>query len=337
MGVLRKHIIAIVCLSLCSLVMLSCTEKNDNKSDLVLFQGVKLSNGAIIENSNGTYYNYNLENGKYKKIESDSIIGLYNNESGNYVGQIDGKYFSSYNGNKINLDNISDADSEFKLSKKGEKLSFFRNTDDINEVKILNISDGSEVEFKPQVLISGNLIDWVDDNKLIYYGINPDTKENGIFTYDLNDNKEELLYKFKNGDAQFLKVTEDGAVFVQELLDNSKILMRIDINTKETKILSENVVLVYDIVWKEGGYFVLGKFKDNSVSLYKIDNKSEKRMIFDYPSSIEAEKGIGVDDTGNLLIIGANKDQKQQEIYRCACDGTISLIKESSEEYNFVK
>lgn len=334
MRILRKHIITIVCLSLCPLFMLSCTENNN--SNIVLFQSTKLNNGAIVENSNGTYNNYNLEKGKYKKVESDAIIGKYNNESGNYVGQIDGKYFSCYNGNKIKLDNINSTDSGFKLSKKGERLFFFRSTEDLNEVKILNISDDSEVEFKPCVLISGSLIDWVDDNKLIYYGINADTKENGIFTYDLSNNKEELIYEFKSGDAQFLKVTEDGAVFVQELLDNSKKLMRIDINTKETRILSENVVLVYDIVWNNGGYFVLGKFKDNSVSLYKMDNKTEKRMIFDYPSSIELEKGIGIDDTGNLLIIGANKDQKQEEIYRCSSDGAISLLKESSKDYNFV-
>ena len=332
-----KNTINIFCLLILTFSLVSCSAKVENQQNTETFNKVELNTGAVIANENGTYSNYNYDNGKYKKIDNSQIIGLYNQKSGNYVGQIDGKYFSCYNDKKIDLDNVTSSDSDFKLSPGGQKMSFFRDSDGINQPVIVNLQDGSEVQFNPEALISGTLLDFISDDKLIYYGVKVDTKENGLFTYDLNTNKEELLYKFKTGDAQFLKVLNDSIVFVQEIQNDDRQLIKIDINSNQSEVLSKNIVSVNDVVYSNGDYYVLGKLKNKSSSLFKINKNLEKRLIFDFPQSIIVDSGLVADGDGNILLIGSNVSQDQQEVYKCQSDGTISMVKDGATEYNFIK
>ena len=71
-----------------SLILISCGIHEGVKID-----GVKLNKGAIIENDDGSYKNYNLKDGKYNKIDSEETIRLYDNIDGNYVSEKGGKYF----------------------------------------------------------------------------------------------------------------------------------------------------------------------------------------------------------------------------------------------------
>lgn len=332
-----KNTIKIFCVFILAFSLVSCSSKVENQNNIEAFNKVELNAGAVIANENGTYSSYNYDNGKYNKIDGNQIIGLYNQKSGNYVGQIDGKYFSCYDDKKIDLDDVTSSDSDFKLSPGGQKMSFFRDSDGVNQPVVVNLQDGSEVQFNPAALISGTLLDFISDNKLIYYGINVDTKENGLFTYDLTTNKEELIYKFKSGDAQFLKVLNDSIVFVQEIQNDDKELIKIDINSNQAEVLSKNIVSVNDVVYNNGDYYVLGKLKNKSASLFKININLEKRLIFDFPQSINVDSGLVADSDGNILLIGSNVSQNQQEVYKCQSDGTISMIKDGATEYNFVK
>ena len=65
----------------CSLFLVSCRESKVEK-----IQGVTLNKGAIIALNNGNYENYDLQEGKYSKIESEEIIRIYDEDSGNYPG-----------------------------------------------------------------------------------------------------------------------------------------------------------------------------------------------------------------------------------------------------------
>ena len=84
-----------------SLLLISCGNHEEDKID-----GVKLNKGAIIQNDDGSYKNYNLQDGKYNKIESEETIRLYDNIDGNYVSEKNGKYFCFYNGKIKELDSI---------------------------------------------------------------------------------------------------------------------------------------------------------------------------------------------------------------------------------------
>ena len=108
-----KNTINIFCLLILTFSLVSCSAKVENQQNTETFNKVELNTGAVIANENGTYSNYNYDNGKYKKIDNSQIIGLYNQKSGNYVGQIDGKYFSCYDDKKIDLDRL---DNVIKIS-----------------------------------------------------------------------------------------------------------------------------------------------------------------------------------------------------------------------------
>lgn len=335
MKVKIKKIVWIIGIMTGALFLLSCTG-NNKVQEVREKEAIQLNLGAVIENDNGTYHNYNLQHGKYEKLSNEEVILVYNNSSGNYIAQRDDKYIGVFNGKEIDLSMITNMDENLSISPNGKYISFLTDNEGY-EFNIINTENGEKVEFKSEVLISGKLIDWTYDENLIYYGINVEENKNGIFMYDIEDKSEKLVYEFKNGTAQFLKGTQEGIVFVQEQLNSDKILRQIDLKTSENRIISKDIMLVYQLVQSKGDIYVLGRFKDHNVSIYKISNNKVKKMIYDYPSSIKIEKGLSLDEEGNILFVGTNGDANKEYVFKCANDGALSVVSDKDSDYYFVK
>lgn len=321
---------------LCSFFLISCGDGNKGEDNNINIEEVVLNNGAIVENKNGVYHNYNLEDGKYKKLESNKVILTYNNFSGNYISEKDGKYIGVYDNTEIDLKDIGKMDEEVTISPDGKYIYFLRDKEGY-EVNILNFETGEPIPFKSNVFISGKLIDWSTNDKLVYYGINVDKNQNGIFLYDIETQSERLIYEFKNGDAEFLKGTQKGVIFIQEQLDSGKVLRKVNLETNENKILSEEIIYIYSLIESGDDLFILGKLKDNVISIYKYEEGKFKRMIYDYPSIINTEKGLRLDNEGNILFIASTNDVNKESIFKCSKDGAISSIFSEECEYFFVK
>lgn len=314
-----------------SLFLISCGKAEESAVD-----SIKLDSGAIIEKVDDNFRNCNLINEKYDPIESENVIGLYDKETSRYIS-VNNEGYKFFNNGKINkiegvtLDSIS-----LKLSPKGKYLSYFKEEDGVNNLKIYNLEDKKEVTFNSKVFISSTFMDWLDEDSIVYYGISED-RVNGIFIYNLKTEKEEVFYKLTGGIVQYMKTLDNGLIYVHETVDNERTLKIIDKNASNENVLSKDVMWVQDIIKVDDSYYFLGKVKGNNEALYKISNGKSKRMVFDFPQEIDVQKGLAKTQKGEILFIGkSDKNKREEQIYKLTKEGSISLLKESSKEYSFV-
>ncbi len=72
-------------------------------------------------------------------------------------------------------------------------------------------------------------------------------------------------------------------------------------------------------------------------SLYRINENKVQRLVFDFPSMVEADKGLSVDENGEILFIGKDDSSKNKAVYSCSEDKTISLVSDKASDYNFIR
>ncbi|WP_297420607.1 hypothetical protein [Clostridium sp.] len=313
------------------LFLLGCSSEKTATPNIT--EDIKLNSGAVLRNENGNYKLYNYENGKYKEVKDGKVILAYDKSTSSYIFVEDGKHYVIHNGHK---NEIKDSNySQLRLSKNGEYISYFIENNGL-KLKIFNTNDGKEIEFKSDVSISGTLYDWYDADTLIYYGVSNEGV-NGLFTYNINEKKEELLYKIKEGYLAFLKGTENNVLFIQLTLQNKKELMMIDKKTKDISLLSENIEEISDIIVNNNHIFFTGKVSGNIDSLYEFIDNKPKRLVFDFPAAVKITKGLKEDDNSNILFIGTNSaNGNVEQIYTYAQDGSISSLSKDSSDYAFV-
>ncbi|MGG7058665.1 hypothetical protein ACQPUY_00755 [Clostridium nigeriense] len=320
----RKRVFLSSLILLYSIGLFGCS--NDEEE----IKKVKIDNGAIAIENSGDYSIYNLADEKYEKVETDYIITSYDSKSENFIYSEDGKFKVNYLGKEKDIEDSKNITSP-KLSIGGDYLSYFVREDYLN-LKIKNLKEDKDIDFKSNVAISGELIDWLNKDTLVYYGID-DSRNNGIFIYNISENKEKLLYKLDLGYVEYLKVIDDGIVFVQEKEEKQRTLKFIDENGNITESI-DNIIDISDVEVSEDGIYILGRIENNNYSLYKYNNGSVKRLVYDFPKIINLEKGLSKDSSGNILFIGGD-DTRIEKLYKCE-DGTISTLDVDTGTYNFI-
>lgn len=328
---LKRKCLSVLAFIVLPLFVLGCSKEKPKPPDLT--EEIKLNAGAVLKSEEGTYKLYNYENGKYEQSKTNNIILAYDKSSSNYIKIEDSKPYAVNGGQKFE---IKDSEySQLKLSKDGKYISYFIE-DNGFKLKIFDIKDNKEIEMKSNVSISGTLYDWYDVNTLVYYGVSNDGV-NGLFTYNIKENKEELLYKIKEGYLAFIKGTIDNVVFLQLTLENKKELIMIDKKTKDVKILTDNIEELSDIIINKEKIYFTGKISDNIDSVYELNNNKAKRLVYDFPAVVKIKKGLKVDDNGNILFVGSNQAKSNEEqVYTYAQDGSISAISKNSSDFVFL-
>lgn len=325
--------LGVLALIVIPLFMLGCSSPQETKKTNVA-EDIKLNSGTILKFEEGNYKLYNYKSGKYEQVKSNYIISSYDKSSSTFIYTEEGKHYIARDNQKYE---ITDSNySSLKLSKGGEYISYFIEDNGL-KMKVFNTNGNKQIEIKSNVSISGVLYDWYDSNTLIYYGVSNDGI-NGLFTYNIKENKEELLYKIKEGFLAFLKGTDDNVVFLQISLEDKKQLIMIDKKSKDIKLLTDNIAELTDIVVNNGNIYFTGKEPNNINSLYELKNNVPKRLVYDFPTIVKIDKGLRVDDEGNIIFIGSNGGETDQEqIYTYTQDGSISSITKNSTDYVFLE
>lgn len=299
------------------ITMVGCEKEEIIKEEI---NRLELFNGAIaIENSN-EYTIYNKINDSYEKADTNYVISSYNLNNKSFIFNEDGKMKVNYNGKEIDIDADKNIISP-KLSIMGEYLLYFIK-DEYLQLKIKNLAKDEYVNFKSNVMISGDLVEWLSEDSLIYYGID-NNKNNGIFIYDFIEEKEKLLYKLDNGFLEYMRVFDNLIIFTQSNFSKEK---SIKIISKNGEIIEEinDVKDVNDIEYTKDGLFILGKFKDNNYSIYQYKDGNLKRLVYDFPKVINLEKGLSIDKDGNILFVGNNEINKEK-IYMYSNESIVAL------------
>lgn len=334
MGPIKRKCLSMIAFIVLPLCLLGCSPSRGN-ADVTsnASEELSLNSGAVLKSEEGSYKLYNYEDGKYSKTDTDDVVLAYDKESSSYICAGQDTNFVVRNGKRFN---IEDKDiSGLKLSKEGKYISYFIQ-DNGFKIKIYDTDHNKELKITSDVTISGTLYDWYNKDTLVYYGVSNEGV-NGLFTYNLADNQEELLYKIDEGFLAYLKGTQDDVLFLQITLENKRELMVIDKNSKDVKAISRDMDEIKDIVSINDKYYAAGKGKDNVESLYELQVEKSKRLVYDFPSIVNAEKGLSLDGSGNILFIGSKSGgSSEEQIYQYSPDGTVSLVQNDGIDYAFV-
>lgn len=314
-----------------SFMFVSCSNKKINSKVPSNEESINLNKGSVLLEENGTYKVKNLVDNSYQNIKSDNVIINYNKESGTYVYTKEGKHFIVYDGNQIE---IKDSNYNFiKLSDDGKYASYM-SYDNGYKLKVISLENNKEVNIKSNVVISGNLYDFISNDRLVYYGVS-NSGENGIFTYDLKSGKEELLYKLQGGGyVGFLKGNNDSVFILKQKSEMDREIIEINSNDKSANIISKDFKTVNDLEKLNGSYYILGEPFDNSKSLYEVKNNKLNRLVYSFPPVIDMEKGIEVSGD-NIVFVGSNTTLENEEVFSYK-DNSVSIISSKEGIYNFI-
>ncbi|HBJ1650288.1 hypothetical protein [Clostridium botulinum] len=331
MSVLKKKKMSILVFIVLPLLMLGCSSKNDESISVA--EELQINQGAILKYEEDKYNLYDYKKDQYKLYEPNKAVVAYDKSSSNYIYSEDKKYYIVHNGEK---NEVKDKEfTDIKISPNGKYISYFIEDEGLH-LKVFETGKNKEMKIDSKVSISGVLYDWYDENIILYYGVSNDGV-NGIFTYDLNNNKEDLIYKIDEGFLGFIKSSKENIIFLQIDFDNNKELMILNKSNNEVVLLTDKVELLQDIVIKNNEIYFVGKAYNDKESLYRINENKVQRLVFDFPSMVEADKGLSVDENGEILFIGKDDSSKNKAVYSCSEDKTISLVSDKASDYNFIR
>lgn len=332
MNVIKKRPIYILIVLGFSFILTACTQKKVQNNELTSdnVEAIKVQYGAVLLEENGKYHNLNFVDGKYEDLKTNDIIINYNVESGTYIFVRDNKHYIYHDGKEIE---IKDKNYSFmKISKDGNYVSYMV-YDNGYKLKVLSLKNDKEIDINSKVAISGEFYDFIDKDNIVYYGISDDNI-NGIFTFNLNTKKEELLYRLDSGYVEFLKENNDSVMILQKTGDNQNLLKKIN-KDKSIEDVSNRFKSIKDIIEVSGEYYVLGTETENLPSLYKVNKENVERLVYSFPKNINIDKGLATDINKNILFIGSNNTENKEDVFSYN-NGNVSLVSNKEGNYNFI-
>lgn len=307
-----------------SFIMIGCEEKVSNE--------IPINYGAFVDQNNSDYKTFNLiEEGSYEEINTDNkIINNYNKKSNTYTYYMNDSFYVNYNNIEMKLEdeNISD----IKISNDGNYIFYFIN-DDIFIPVVINLKTKEKIYLKNKSVISGEFIDFISDNTLVFYGVDLENKVSAIFSYNIDTNEESSLYKIENGYVKLLKQTDNKIALAIEYFDGTSSLVSIDKNGVINEI-TKDILEISDIEILGEKCYIIGRMKNNNFSIYEITDENSKRIIFDFPNKVHDEKGLSFTKENEILFIGS-MDGEEENIYKYS-GGSISLIASGFKNLNFI-
>ena len=322
-----KRLMILIQLMITAVFFLGC-----KKESVEEISKISLNKGAFVDESTSyETFNFSSEN-TYEEIDTEGkVITNFNMESNTYTFYKDNSFYVNYNSKDIKIEHNKIA--SLKISPEGDYLFYFIN-DEYLEPAVMDLKNEKEILLDNKAVISGQFIDWITDTKLAYYGVNTEEKTTGIFTYDVKTKNEDNIYKISNGYVKFLKHIDDGLALVEEHYGEDTVLNIVSVNGDITEI-SREVIDINDIESVNDKLYLLGKVKNNNYSIYEFDNGVIKRLVFDFPSVLYAEKGLSVNEAGEILFVGSVSNEKKEHVYKYS-DGSVALVSNYITNCNFI-
>lgn len=314
-----------------SLLLLSCG-KDTNEEDSEYIPLV-LNTGAVLFD-NGTEKGIkNLIDGSYQNIDEKRDIVQYN-KNGTVLFVKDGKGVVEFKGKEIILND--DRIIKESISPAGDYLTYFiENENNALVFKLLNLKTQVYEDLNIPGVISGDLVDWYDDETIVFYGVSEE-RRSGVFTYNLKTKVLSEVYESSGSYITYLESSNKEIIIKEETLDAEEYVKLIDKNGKASTLAS-NIRKIIDVEVTSKGIFLLGnQINDDRVSIFEHKGDEFQNIIFDFPSYVNFEKGISSTLEGELLFIGSNTKNDEEVIYGYL-DGSISSIELKNSKYRFIK
>lgn len=307
-------------------------EKKDSDAQVFKIENNALYEIGTIENITDMVYNmknsayiYSVNIAKGENLDSNKLVVIKDNK------QKELKDFY--------------AAVDLKINSSGDKLAFRTFSKDAQEsaegLKVYDINNKKYIDINSKVLVSGKLYQWIDENKIIYYGgIEGQRNSTKMYLYDFSSNKEEVYLENMNGYCMYFTVINKNILFLTRQGEKLK-LCYYDSADRTTKAISENIEEVYKSIEdsKNKNIFLLAGEYGRSRALYKFssDDLKLERITYDFPKQIDILSGMGLDDAGNVYFLGMQseeeKDKKDVFMYNNK-DHSINLISGHEGKYS---
>ena len=301
--------------------------------------------GEVVNNKTKIY---NLQNGMGVYLgEWDNLIDLrYNVKEKIYAKLIYLEEGNNLNRNKIVIETKNDeieinnffSALDMRMSPNGWKLAYRYYKDDdlgsIEDMVVFDIKNKKEIELNINTIISGNLYDFLDEDTIVYYGIDLESKERGIFKYSFSTKKEENIYKVSEGNITgFNIITGEEMFFINNQNESSK-LGKINLKNLEYEYIGSNIERLYSTIDVDDDmYYFLMKEVNKKAAIYKYDGERLKRATYNFPNNVGEEYPLLKDPEGNVYFVGYNEDISKRDIYSIKNDGTVNLLSKKEEQY----
>ncbi len=234
---------------------------------------------------------------------------------------------------------------DLKLNNNATKLAFrtFKNDslESAEGMRIYDIKNNKYLQLKSQVLISGNLYEWIDENKIIYYGSMLGKKNsNKIYMYDFKLDREEIYVDNINGYCIYFTPIKNN-VLILGRQGNKEELYYYNRDSKTAKTISNNIVEINKSItnYKSEETFFFGSQDEKMWALYSFSHKdfTLKRITYDFPSRLSIFSGISMDKNGNVYFCGIenSEEEKKKDIFSYSIkDNSVNIISTQQGNYS---
>lgn len=325
-----NNVIALIVIT-SSLFLLSCG-KDTNEEDSEHIPLV-LNKGAVLFDTNTEKGMKNLIDGSYQNVDDKREIVQYH-KSGTILLAKDGKGVVEFKGKEIVLSDTRIIKEN--ISPSGDYLTYF--IEDENNAlvfKLLNLKTQEYEDIKIPGVISGDLIDWYDNDTVVFYGVSEE-RRSGVFTYNFKTKVLNELYGTSGSYITYLENTNNGIIIKEETLEGEDYVKLVD-KSGQASIIASNIGKIVDAEITPNGIFLLAnEINHDKLSIFEHKDNEFQNIIFNFPSYVNFEKGISSSSEGDLLFIGSNTKKDEEVIYAYS-DGSISSIEFKSSSYRFIK
>ncbi|WP_416176295.1 hypothetical protein [Clostridium sp.] len=315
------------------------------------------SDAIVVEESNKESRVFNLKNNVLKesgKLQGVSEI-VYNSKKPVYVyltkknessSSNENKIDIFYNNSKLELSDFYYA-SDIKMNPSGDKIAFrsykSNSISSAEGMRIYDIKNKEYIDLKSNVMVSGNLYSWIDENKILYYGtIQGKANSSKIYEYDISTGRESLYLTNINGYCMYFLNINHNIMYISGIGDDLS-LYYYNSEDNTTEILNNNILKIYKYVddKRDGSIFFTAVQKNNISAVYKFSYKNNNlnRITYDFPKSIEVSSGITEDENGNIYFVGDDtEDDKNSNdsmdvfVYNTK-DTSISMLSSHKGKY----
>lgn len=360
---LAGRILSTTLVVLISFNMGACGKLNKNQVNMetkaiekpINIEKVNLSRVTIIDKEKTLNKLFSIKNstlqtlGSLDKANIEELV--YDNHKGIYVFLLNLPFKDGKNKSVINIKNKSQdilLDNsmkyfDIKISKDSSKILFrsFKDSSlNVPEgIRVYDIEKNKEIKLNTEVLVSGDLYQWIDNENIIYYGIIPGKHKSGkIYKYNLKTGEESIYFDNFNGYCLNLNYISNGKLILLQNIDEEYKLGYYNIKTGKQKTISNNITDIKNVVRDKNKnilYFI-GKSSDSeNFALFSLNLKTLEilQLTYDLPKNVDIKAGLALDNKGNVIFAGTG-EEKNNDIYIYDVENnSTNLITENPNNY----
>lgn len=285
----------------------------------------------------------------YYKVEEDSLKKLNLNLKGNMEAFSKELGLAIYRefydkGTKLIITNGAKEDEilvdgsieKLIVSPKGTKLLYRYNSGEKIGYKILDLKNLKEFDFNDNLAISGENVKFINEEQLIFYGVDLEKRQSGLYIYNIKDGSYTLEKQIVKAFIDYINLIGDNSIlYTKSSIDGKESCYIHNLDSKDDTIISDEVKEIESSCKIGNLVYFIGTKGEGQRSLYSIDITNNKldRLVYDFPKNItENSKLIAFGDY--IYFLGFNDRKEKNALYKYNPeDKSIKLIDSNKGQY----